>query len=225
MNGVSAEHIASFQTARPRLFAVAYRVVGDAAEADDVVQDAWARWQGTDRDRVTDAAAFLATSARRLALNVVDSARARRERPVDSWLPEQVDRGADPALVAEQRDALERAARILMERLAPAELAAYVLREAFDYPYRRISHLLTVSEANARQLVTRARGHLCTDRGNPVSAGEHSRFIEAFVAAAEDGDLARLEELLLTGIASRCNHPRRARDMSLVRQSRRRQHP
>ena len=97
---VSVDHIGSFQTARPRLFAVAYGVLGDAAEADDVVQDAWTRWQGTNRDIVRDATAFLATTTRRLAFNVADSARARRETYVGPWVSERVDGGGDPERVA-----------------------------------------------------------------------------------------------------------------------------
>jgi RNA polymerase sigma-70 factor (ECF subfamily) len=199
MNGtvdVPVEHIASFQAARPRLFAVAYGVLRDPAEADDVVQDAWTRWQGTDRDSVRDATAFLATTTKRLALNVADSARARREMPAGPWVPERVDSESDPAREAEQRDALERAARIVMERLSPAERAAYVLREAFDYPYRQIAQLLELTEANARQLVSRARAHLYTRSRTPVSAEDQQRFVAAFVAAAETGDLASLEQFL-----------------------------
>jgi RNA polymerase sigma-70 factor, ECF subfamily len=203
VGAMSVEHVASFQATRPRLLAVAYRVLGNGAEADDVVQDAWTRWHGTDRDRVRDDAAFLATTTRRLALNVADSARARRETSVGPWLPERVDSGADPARDAEQHEALERAVLILMERLSPAERAAYVLREAFDYPYRQISHLLAVTEPNARQLVTRARGRLFGERRNPVNAGAQRRFVEAFVAAAETGDLAALEGLLATDVARR----------------------
>jgi RNA polymerase sigma-70 factor (ECF subfamily) len=213
MNGTAAtvdrvgampdQHIASFQAARPRLFAVAYSVLRDAAEADDVVQDAWTRWHGTDRDKVRDAAAFLATTTRRLAVNVADSARARRETCVGPWLPERLDSRADPARDAELREELERAVLVLMERLSPAERAAYVLREAFDYPYREISHLLALTEANARQLVTRARGHLFSQRRNPVSASEQRQFVEAFVTAAQSGDLAVLEQLLARRASSR----------------------
>jgi RNA polymerase sigma-70 factor (ECF subfamily) len=206
VGAMSVEHVASFQAARPGLFAVAYRVLGNAAEADDVVQDAWTRWQGTDRDRVRDAAAFLATTTRRLAVNVADSARARRETSVGPWFPERVDSGADPARVAEQREAVERAVLILMERLSPAERAAYVLREAFDYPYRQIAHLLALTEVNARQLVARARGHLFSQRRNPVNASEQRRFVAAFVVAAETGDLATVEELLATDVAMNCDH-------------------
>jgi RNA polymerase sigma-70 factor (ECF subfamily) len=191
-----AEHIASFQAARPYLFAVASSVLGNTAEADDVVQDAWTRWQGTDRTKVRDATAFLVTTTRRLALNVADSARARRETPVGPWLPERVDSQADPARDAEERDSLERAVLVLMERLSPTEQAAYVLREGFDYPYRRIAHVLGLTEANARQLAARARARLSGSRRTQVGAGEQHQFVDAFVAAAESGDLAVLERLL-----------------------------
>jgi RNA polymerase sigma-70 factor (ECF subfamily) len=198
---MTADDLASFQAARPRLFAVAYSVLGDAAEADDVVQDAWTRWDRTDRDEVRDATAFLATTTRRLAFNVADSARARRETPVAPWLPERAGSRADPAHDAEQSDELERAALILMERLSPAERAAYVLREAFDYPYREIARLLALTEPNARQLVTRARARLFSRGPNPVSASDHRRFVAAFAAAAETGDLGTLEELLASDVA------------------------
>lgn len=195
-------HAMSFQAARPRLLAIARRVVGNAAEADEVVQDTWMRWHGTDRNEVRDAAAFLATATTRLAINVAQSARARRETYIGPWLSEAVDTGADPALDAERREALERAVRILFDRLSPTERAAYVLREAFDYPYRQIAEVLALTEANARQLVTRARHRLCGERRNRVSAGEQQQqFVEAFVPAAQSGDLAELEQLLAADIA------------------------
>jgi len=198
MNGTAD----TFQAVRPRLFGIACRVLGSAAEADDVVQDTWARWQGTDRSAVRNSEAFLATATTRLAINVTQSARARRETYSGPWLPEPVDNRADPALQAEQREALELALRVLLERLSPTERAAYVLREAFDYPYREIAQLLALTEANARQLVTRARGHLLSRPRSPVSAGEQREFAEAFTAAAQEGDLPALERRLATACAS-----------------------
>ena len=186
----------SFEAVRPRLFGIAYRTLESAADADDVVQDAWIRWQGTDRNKVRDATAFLATTTKRLALNVAQSARARRETVIQPWHPEQVDAQADPTMGAERREALELAMRTLSERLSPTERAAYVLREAFDYPYRRIAAVVATSEANARQLVTRARVRLAGERRRQVSAAEQQRFIDAFVDAAQTGDLTTLERLL-----------------------------
>lgn len=191
---------ASFEAVRPRLFGIAYRTLESAADADDVVQDAWIRWQGTDRNQVRDAAAFLATTTKRLALNVVQSARVRRETFIEPWHPEQVDAEADPTLDAERREALELAMRTLSERLSATERAAYVLREAFDYPYRQIARVLATSEANARQLVTRARVRLASEPRRQVSVAEQQRFIDAFVDAARTGDLMTLEQLLAADV-------------------------
>ena len=196
---VSEADVALFQTARPRLFGIAYRVLGTASEADDVVQETWIRWQGTDRSEVRDAAAFLATTTTRLAINVAQSARARRETYIGPWLVDPVDAAADPSLDAEQSEALESAVRMLLQELSPAERAAYVLREAFDYPYRHISQVLALSEANARQLVARARRRLGGEHRRPVGATEHQRLLDAFVAAAQTGDLATLEQVLAAG--------------------------
>ena len=154
---VSDFDAASFLTVRPRLFGIAYRVLGSATDADDVVQDTWLRWQRTDRSAVRDAAAFLATTTTRRAINVIQSARARRETPFGWTRPDAPDPDADPSADVERRDALERASILLLQRLSPTERAVYVLREAFDYPYREIGDLLGISEVNARQIGSRAR--------------------------------------------------------------------
>ncbi|PZQ88321.1 MAG: RNA polymerase subunit sigma-24 [Leifsonia xyli] len=188
--------LAAFESVRPRLFGIAYRMMGTVAEAEDLVQEAWLRWQRADRDAVREPAAFLATTVTRLALTELDSARARRESYVGPWLPEPVDTSADPALGAERAEALSFAVLVLLERLTPAERASYVLHEAFDYPYRRIAEVLETSEANARQLGARARAHLATARTASVSPAERERLLAAFVAAAQHGDLERLEAVL-----------------------------
>ena len=191
---------ASFEAVRPRLFGIAYRTLESAADADDVVQNTWIRWQRTDRNKVRDAAAFLATTTKRLALNVAQSARARRETCIQPWHPEQVDAHAYPTLDVERLEGLELALLTLSEKLSPTERAAYVLREAFDYPYRQIADVLETSEANARQLVTRARVRLAGGRRRQVSAAEQQRFIDAFVDAAQSGDLMTLERLLAADV-------------------------
>ena len=193
---VPAAHTAMFQAVRPRLFGIGYRMLGNAAEAEDVVQDAWIRWQGADRTQVRDAAAFLATTTTRLAINAGQSARVRRETCIGTWPSEPVDAEADPARGAEEADALEHAVLALLEKLSPTERAAYVLREAFEYPYRRIAHVLELSEANARQLVTRARMRLGGGRRRPVDTAEHQRLFEAIVDASQTGDLTTLEQVL-----------------------------
>jgi RNA polymerase sigma-70 factor, ECF subfamily len=196
---VSEADAALFQAVRPRLFGIAYRVLGSASEADDVVQETWIRWQGTDRSNVRDATAFLATTTTRLAINVTQSARARRETHIGPSLGDPVDAAANPSLDAERGEALESAVRMLMQKLSPAERAAYVLREAFDYSYRHISQVLALSETNARQLVTRARRRLGGDHRRPFGATEHQRLLDAFVAAAQSGELATLEQVLAAG--------------------------
>jgi RNA polymerase sigma-70 factor (ECF subfamily) len=201
---VSDEHAEAFAQARPRLFGIAYRMLGSVAEADDVVQDAWLRWQSADRDEVRDPLAFLATTTTRLALNVAQSARVRREAYVGPWLPEPVDTSADPALGAERGAALEVAVLMLLEKLTPTERAAYVLHEAFDYPYREIAEVLDLgSEDNARQLASRARRKLAAARpATSVDDESRRRLLDAFVAAARDGELARLEELLAADVVN-----------------------
>ena len=191
----SDDGLSEFLCARPRLFRIAYRILGSLADAEDVVQDVWVRWQTTDRRRVRNALAFLATAVRRLAINVRQSAHARRETCADSRLLELVDAGPDPSLKAERAEALDCAVLRLLETLLPTERAAFVLREAFNHPYREIAHLLRIEEANARQLVTRAREHVSGGRHAPVTPAEQARLRDAFVSAARTGALATLERL------------------------------
>ncbi|MCM3534515.1 RNA polymerase sigma-70 factor [Cellulosimicrobium sp. AB352] len=193
----------AFLSVRSRLFGIAYRMLGSATEAEDVVQEAWVRWQGTDRSVVRNPAAFLTTTVTRLAINAATSARARRETYVGPWLPEPVDTSDDPALGAERAEALEIATLVLLERLGPVERAVYVLREAFDYPYRRVAEILDLTEANARQLARRARERLGARPAVPVDPGEHRRLLDEFVAAAHDGDLARFERYLADDVVAR----------------------
>jgi len=200
--GISDDGLSAFMSVRPRLFGIAYRMLGSAADAEDIVQDAWVRWQTADRSVVRDAAAFLVTTATRLAINVVQSARSRRETHVAPWLPEPVDTGADPGLGAERGEALELGVLILLERLSPAERTAYILREAFDYAYRDIANVLRLEEANARQVVTRARRRVANGRRMPASSTEHRRLLDSFIAAAQRGQIAALEGLLTSNVVS-----------------------
>ncbi|SEF98087.1 RNA polymerase sigma-70 factor, ECF subfamily [Nonomuraea solani] len=192
---------AMFTGVRPRLFGIAYRMLASATEAEDLVQDVWLRWQGYNRATVDNPAAFLATTTTRMAINAARSARVRREISFGSWLPEPGDTGADdPCLGAERVEALELAVLVLLERLSPTERAAYVLREAFDYPYRQIAGIVRLSEAAARQLVSRARKHVLVERRTPVTGVERRRLLTAFVAAARFGDLPALEEIFAADV-------------------------
>ncbi|WP_246127073.1 sigma-70 family RNA polymerase sigma factor [Embleya hyalina] len=190
--GAHAAADVDFESVRSRLFGIAYRQLGRLVDAEDVVQDVWLRWQRVDRDRVRDCAAFLATVTTRAALNAATSAWARREISVEDWSPQRAPESVDPAPGAERREALENAVRLLMERLSPVERAVYVLREAFEYPFREIAELLGLSEGNARQLAFRARRHLAGRRRLPVDPAESDRLLEAFLRAARAGDMASL---------------------------------
>jgi RNA polymerase sigma-70 factor (ECF subfamily) len=192
----------AFIQLRPHLFGIAYRVLSSVTEAEDVVQETWVRWQKTDRSVVVDPGGFLARITTRLAINVATSARSRRETYVGPWLPEPVDTSNDPAVGAERAEAVGFAFLLLLEKLSPTERAAYVLREAFDYPYPQIAGILRLSQANVRQIVSRSRRRLVAERRERVNAGEHRRLVEAFVAAARSGDVARLESMLTADAAS-----------------------
>lgn len=198
----SSSATAAFVAARPRLFGLAYRMLGSASEAEDVVQDAWIRWQGAEHATIADPLAFLVTTTTRLAINALQSARARRETYIGPWLPEPIDTSADPSLGAEREEALSLAILHLLEKLTPTERAAYVLREAFDYEYEAIASILSREEANVRQLVARARKHLAEERKAPVTGEAQRRLLETFIAASKQGDRAALESLFVADVVS-----------------------
>ncbi len=196
------EAAAVFTSVRPRLYGIAYRMLSSAGEAEDLVQEVWLRWQTCDRAAVLNPAAFLTTTTTRLAINALRSARVRRETYVGPWLPQPVDTSADPYLGAERGEALEFAALLLMEKLAPNERAAYVLREAFDYPYGQIAGILRSTEPAVRQTVSRARKHMTGGRRVPVTAAAQRELLTTFVSAARSGDLAGLERLFAADVTS-----------------------
>jgi RNA polymerase sigma-70 factor (TIGR02957 family) len=200
--GEHDDGLSAFVPVRPRLFGIAYRMLGSAAEAEDIVQDVWLRWQSTNRSVVENPPAFLATTTTRLCINLAQSAQTRRETYIGTWLPEPVDTSSDPGLGAERGEALRLAVLLLLEKLFPTERAAYVLREAFDYSYRQIADILQMEEANARQLVSRARKHVADGRRTTVSSDEQRRLLEAFIAAAQRGDMAALEGLFAEDVVS-----------------------
>lgn len=202
VTGALGGALGEFTRVRPRLFGIAYRMLGSVAEAEDVLQEVWVRWQSVDHGGVRDPAAFLATATTRLSINVAQSARARRETYVGPWLPEPVDTSTDPALGAERNEALEVAVLLVLERLTPTERAAYVLREAFEYPYDQLADVLGLTPPNVRQLVRRARKHLAEERRVTVSVDEQRRLLEAFISAARAGDVGALEQMLAADVVS-----------------------
>ncbi|MFD8690008.1 sigma-70 family RNA polymerase sigma factor [Streptomyces sp. NPDC059651] len=187
-----------FLAQRTRLFRIAYRILGDASGAEDVVQEVWLRWQLTLRAEIRNPAAFLTTATTRLAINVIRSGRHRHETPAEPQMADLGDRAAqDPVLSAEQATAVEAALALLMARLTPDRLAAYVLRKGFGYAYAELAELLRISAPNARVVVHRAQTRLECDREQPVPVEQHRRLVSAFRAAAGTGELEGLVQLLV----------------------------
>jgi DNA-directed RNA polymerase specialized sigma24 family protein len=185
-----------FVTQRTRLFRIAYRVTGDAAGAEDVVQDAWLRWQRTDRAVIKNPAAFLTTTTTHLAINVIQSARHRHETPAESPLCDLAGTTQDPTASVEQAAVVEQILGLLTSRLSSAELAAYLLRKGFGYAYGDIATLLRTSAPNTRQLVRRAQVRIESGRERTVDPAALRDLAAAFLRAARAGDLESLERLL-----------------------------
>jgi RNA polymerase sigma-70 factor (ECF subfamily) len=196
-----------FEAQRPRLFGIAYRMLGSGTDAEDVLQDAWLRWSGVDVAAVADPAAYLTRIVTNLCLTALDSARVRREVYVGPWLPEPLITGPGselgPLADAVQRESVSFALLVLLEKLTPTERAAYVLCEAFGYPARAAGELIGVSETNVRQLLTRGRRHLGETPARPVDEAQWRSLVQRFLAAARSGDVAGLTELLTVGVTAR----------------------
>ncbi len=189
-----------FVACRPRLLGVAYAMLGELGEAEDVVQDAWLRWQAADTAAVRSAEAFLVTLTTRLALDRLRSARARRESYVGPWLPEPliVDEAHPEALAIEACD-LSLALLAALERLNPVERAVLILRDVFDLEYTEIADIVDKTPANCRQLAKRARRHAGdARRRRPVTRAQEEQLVTAFMTATTAGDLHAIENLLAT---------------------------
>jgi RNA polymerase sigma-70 factor (ECF subfamily) len=186
------------------LFGLAYRLLGSADEAEDAVQDAYLRWDRADRAAIEHPDAWLAKVVTNLCLNRLTAARATRERYLGPWLPEPVPTDVlGPMETAEQRDSVSLALLTLLERLTPAERAVFVLREAFGYSHGEVAQVMEVSEANCRQLYRRATQHLADHRVRfQPSREQRERLASRFLAAAQNGDLRGLEELLAEDVTS-----------------------
>ncbi|MFE0651832.1 RNA polymerase sigma factor SigJ [Streptomyces sp. NPDC059534] len=189
-----------FEASRPRLEAIAYRLLGSASEAEDAVQDTYLRWQAADVDRVEVPEAWLTKVLTNLCLNQLTSARARRETYVGEWLPEPLLAGdpmLGPADTAEQRESVSYAVLALMERLSPNERAVYVLREAFGYPHREIAEILDLTEAACQQIFHRAKKHVADGKARTeIDEAAARRIVEEFLAAATTGRTEPLVRLL-----------------------------
>ena len=193
-----APDLDSFDEHRSYLFGVAYRMLASAADAEDIVQEAYLRWSSQPRDDVESPRGFLTTIVVRLCLDELRSARARRETYVGPWLPEPllIDDN-DPGTVAELADSLSMAFLVVLEELAPAERAAFLLHDVFDYGYPEIAEMLDRQEPACRQLVSRAR-HRVGDRHHRFDAdrAKGQQLAERFVHACSTGEIGQLMELL-----------------------------
>ncbi|HSK15044.1 MAG TPA: RNA polymerase sigma-70 factor [Gaiellaceae bacterium] len=180
---------------RPYLFAIAYRMLGSVEEAEDVVQEAFLRYQQAAVEAESPKA-YLATVTTRLAIDELRSARARREEYPGQWLPEPVV-GDEAARHAETADSLSLAFLHLLEKLSPVERAVFLLREVFDYPYDEVARIVGKSPQNCRQILVRAHRHIDEGRRRfDVSREEREEVARRFLAAWEEGDTEAFEELL-----------------------------
>jgi RNA polymerase sigma-70 factor (TIGR02957 family) len=197
-----------FDQLRPSAFAIAYRMLGSASEAEDVVQEGFLRLHRARAggERIESPRAYLSTVVSRLSLDHLRSAAVRRETYMGEWLPEPLVTSADddPARKAEMADSLSLAFLVVLESLSPEQRAAFLLREVFDEPYDRIAEIVGTSEQNARQLATRARRHVEQRRPRfEASREQRDELATRFFAAAEQGDLEGLEELLAHDVVLR----------------------
>lgn len=197
---LSTYEVDVFEDARPRLEAIAYRLLGSAGDAEDAVQDTFLRWQAADRDHVEVPVAWLTKVLSNICLNQLTSARVKRVSYVGQWLPEPVLAGdpmLGPADTAEQRESVSMAVLTLMERLSANERVVYVLREAFGYPHAEIAGMLDLTEANCQQIHRRAKQRLSADRTRErVDLAAARRIAEEFLAAAVSGRTEPLVKLL-----------------------------
>ena len=202
---------ASFEPYRRRLRGLAYRMLGSMSDAEDAVQETYLRWHGTDRDRVEDPRAFLMTTTARICIDMLTSARARREEYVGPWLPEPVvDTNAlAPDRNTELAEDLSFALLLTLDRLSQLERAAFLLHDVFDFSFGEVAAALDRSEAACRQLASRARSHVRsarprgaaqpTTRPGEIDA-KHAQLMAAFAAATQRGDLDALTQMLATDV-------------------------
>src|SRR5713226_1183509 len=191
--------LATFEQYRGLLFSIAYRMLGSVADAEDMLQEAFIRWQQTSSDEIRSPRALLVTIVTRLCINHLESARVRREQYVGEWLPEPLvtDPKSDPSQVLRIDESLSMAFLVLLERLTPIERAVFLLREIFEYEYSEIATILEQTEANCRQILRRARQHVAEVRPRfRASLKQRHNLLERFLQATSRGDMHGLVDLL-----------------------------
>jgi RNA polymerase sigma-70 factor (ECF subfamily) len=191
------DKVETFEAVRPHLFGLAYRALGSRADAEDIVQDAYMRWQSADTRDVESPKAFLTTIVSRLALDQLKSARRQREEYFGVWLPEPVMQSASPEDSVAMAESLSTAFLFVLESLAPAERVAFLLHDVFGEEYAEVAATLETTEANARQLVSRARKHVRDRRPRfHVDPEQHRSVVRTFVEACLRNDLSALTGML-----------------------------
>lgn len=196
--------LAAFNQYRGLLFSVAYRMLGSVADAEDMLQETFIRWQQAGNEEIRSPRAFLVTIITRLCINHLQSARVQREEYVGEWLPEPLvsDPGSDPLGIVKVDESLSMAFLLLLERLTPMERAVFLLREVFEYEYSEIGGMLGQTEANCRQILSRAREHVGDVRRRFDPSGkDHTALLQRFIRATRAGDMQGLVELLATDVA------------------------
>ena len=196
----------AFEAERERLFAIAYRMLGSANDAADVVQEAYLRWQNARDDEVESPRAYLATVVTRLAIDHLKSARVQREQYVGPWLPEPLveDAARSPADQLLLAESLSMAFLLVLEELGPVERAVYILRELFDYPYDDVARIVGKTPDHCRQLLHRARSRVVAmrDRAAPTPQAEQERLMQQFLATLATGDVETLASMLADDVVA-----------------------
>jgi RNA polymerase sigma-70 factor, ECF subfamily len=199
MNAETSIMLATFDQYRGLLFSIAYRMLGSVADAEDILQEAFIRWQQSQQEEIRSPRAFLVTIVSRLCVNHLQSARVQREQYVGQWLPEPIVTGAegDPLGIIKIDESLSMAFLVLLERLTPVERAVFLLREVFEYEYSEIASVLGQTEANCRQILRRARQHVGAMRPRfRTPPQKRDALMESFLAAINTGAMDGLMILL-----------------------------
>jgi RNA polymerase sigma-70 factor (ECF subfamily) len=191
----------TFENYRPLLFSIAYRMLGSVMEAEDMVQEAYLRYEAVSQNEIRSPKAFLTTVITRLCLDELKSAKTQREQYIGTWLPEPLLTAPSPSAIVGKQESISMAFLVLLEHLSPMERAVFLLREVFDYPYEDIARMVDKSEANCRQYYHRAKQYLVERRPRFEPSPEESRrLIEGFLQAADTGAVDILEQLLAEDI-------------------------
>lgn len=195
------------QTYQPLLFSIAYRLTGYASQAEDIVQDAYLRYQQADQAAIQSPKSYLTTIVTNLSLNYLKSAQREREEYIGIWLPEPIltslPEGLSPEEQYEQQESISLAFLVLLERLSPPERAVFLLHEAFDYSFAEIAEIIEKTPEHSRQLFHRAKSHIAEKRHRvSVSPAKQRQLTESFVAACKSGNLATLTKLLASDVTA-----------------------